>query len=155
MLLVKNKSPLSLAYQMRSTFRECETQMGRFLSDLDVPLSYYYILRMEWVEEGIPQKQLANDAAITPSVASQVIQKMCKENLVIRKLSPSDSRIKLVFITEQGEALRDKLNGICESLLEQACRNIPAEDIAIATQVLSGLHTNIQKLKSELQVTQN
>ena len=151
----KNKSPLSLAYQMRSTFRECETQMGRFLNDLDVPLSYYYILRTEWVEEGISQKQLATDAAITPSVASQVIQKMCKENLLTRKTSSNDSRIKLVFITKQGEALRDKLNGICESLLEQACQNIPAEDIAIATQVLSGLHVNIQTLKSVLHETKN
>lgn len=98
-------------------------------------------------------KKLATDAAITPSVASQVIQKMCKENLLTRKLSSNDSRIKLVFIIEQGEALSDKLNGICENLIEQACGDIPAEDIKIATRVLSGLHTNIQKLKSELQVS--
>ena len=131
---------------MRATFRQCETQMGRVMAEMGVPLSYYYILRLEWDLNGFTQVELSNEAVMTPSVASQVIRKMCQGEFLTREASPDDLRVKNVHITPKGRILKDSLNSVCEEILSRAFGDIPVDDIATATEVLKGLQVNIQNL---------
>ncbi|MDB2438341.1 MarR family winged helix-turn-helix transcriptional regulator [Hellea sp.] len=104
-----NKPEDSLPYHIRAAFRGFETALSRFLATKDLPLSQFYILRLQWDEDGNGQNDLAERACMSESVASQVIQKMEKSGLVTRKAVPGDARKRRIFLTKKGRNLRDEI----------------------------------------------
>ncbi len=132
-----NKPENSLPYHIRGAFRGFETALARYLKTKNIPLSHFYILRLEWINEGYPQKHLADKAFMTESVASQVIKAMEKNGIVRRTQDPNDSRKKLVCLTPQGLELRQTivLDGI--GLSKAHSPNISKEDFATTMRVLT------------------
>lgn len=135
MSLVNNPEN-SLPYHLRGAFRGYETALGRYLKRYDLPLSQFYILRLQWDERGNNQTDIANRAFMTESVASQVIKKMEGRGLLRRKPNPEDSRAQLVFPTERGTALRETIASEGIQISNKNSPDIPREDIKTAIRVL-------------------
>ena len=104
-----NNPDNSLPYHLRGAFRGYETALGRYLKRFGLPVSQFYILRLQWDTSGNNQTDLAKRAFMSESVASQVIKKMEVNGLVRRKPDPEDSRKHLVSLTYTGEKLRTKI----------------------------------------------
>lgn len=104
-----NNPKNSLPYYLRGAFRGFETALGRYLAAYDLPLSQFYILRLQWSEDGNSQIDIAERAFMTESVASQVLKKMEARDLVRRKPDPDDGRSRLVHLTSSGKDLRERL----------------------------------------------
>ena len=99
----------SLSYHLRGAFRGYEIALGRYLKRYDLPMSQFYILRLQWLANGNTQKELAKRAFMSESVAAQVIKKMEEQGIVRRKPNPQDNRSQLVFLTPAGKALREEI----------------------------------------------
>lgn len=104
-----NNPDYSLPYHLRGAFRGFETALARYLETVGLPLSHFYILRLQWEAEGHTQTSIARKAFMTESVASQVIKQMEAANLVRRTPDPKDKRIRLVSLTQAGVDLREKI----------------------------------------------
>lgn len=139
----KEDVSLELTHQLREVFRHCETQLSRACSEYNVPLSYHYILRVKWTGTGKAQSDIANAAAMSPSLASQVIQKMCKAKLLIRKPNPDDARIKLVHITAKGMQLRENLMNACEGATVEIFNDITPDDMSKVSAVLESVQKTL------------
>jgi len=104
-----NSPDQSLPYHIRGAFRGFETALSRYLATFNFPLSHFYVLRLQWCENGRTQKNIAEQAFMTESVLSQVIKAMEQSGVLIRKADPKDARIKRVFLTDKGRSLREKI----------------------------------------------
>jgi len=72
-----------------------------------------------WRHDGISQVELANRLRKDKNTISEIIDRLEKENLVVRKSSPDDRRLNFVFLTPRGAGLRETLEKIAiESTLE-------------------------------------
>ena len=131
-----NNPDNSLPYHLRGAFRGYETALGRYLKRFDLPLSQFYILRLQWDEGGKTQKDIAARAFMSESVASQVIKKMEDRGHLRRKPSPQDSRSQLVFLTSRGEALRESITKEGIQISMKNAPDISREDMKTAIQVL-------------------
>ncbi len=135
----KKEVGLALAHQIREIFRNSETQFSRACGEYNVPLSYYYILRISWEDIGKTQTEIADAAGMSPSLASQVIQKMGKAKILTRESDPDDARIKLVHISAKGLKLRENLIDTCEDVAIKIFKNIAAKDISTVLAVLESV----------------
>jgi len=133
-----------IAYEVRGTFRAFENALISALAEKDISVGFFHILRLSWPEDGRTQKEVAELAFMTPSVASQQIQKMCKAGLLFRESDPKDIRKKIVKLTEEG--LKAKNNLVAPILLipEIASENISNEDILTTVRVLHELRTKLK-----------
>lgn len=131
-----NNPENSLPYHLRGAFRGYETALGRYLKRYDLPLSQFYILRLQWDKKGNSQTDIANQAFMSESVASQVIKKMEARNLLRRKANPKDSRAQLVYLTARGTALRETIASEGIQISTENAPDIPREDIKTAIRVL-------------------
>lgn len=104
-----NNPDNSLPYFLRGAFRGFETALGRYLTEFDLPVSQFYILRLQWNENGNSQIDIAERAFMTESVASQVLKKMEARDLVRRKADPNDRRSRLVHLTRTGQKMRERI----------------------------------------------
>lgn len=139
----KKELGVELSQKIREFFWDCETQLRRACREYNVPLSYYYILRINWREAGETQSDIADAAVMAASLASQVIQKMCKADLLIRKSDPDDARLKLVFITAKGIQLREELIGACEDVTVKIFKDITKKDISDVLAVFESTQKNL------------
>lgn len=132
----KNNPNHSLPYHIRGAFRGFETALGRYLAVLDLPLSQFYILRLQWDALGSSQNEIAERACMTESVASQVIQKMEKAGLLKRKTDAEDARKRRVYITKKGETLREKVMRDGIQISKEHAPNLSREDIKTTISAL-------------------
>jgi len=131
-----NNPDNSLLYHIRGAFRGFETALSRYLATVNLPLSQFYILRLQWDEQGSQQNDIAKKACMSESVASQVIQKMEIAGLVERKVDPADSRKRRVVLTAYGRELRERvvMHGI--KISKEHSPKIPKEDMMTTISVL-------------------
>jgi len=126
----------SLPYHLRGAFRGYEIALGRYLKTYNLPLSHFYILRLQWNPDGNPQKGIASRAFMSESVASQVIKKMEAQGLLKRKPNPNDDRSNLVSLTHAGKALREKIAREGIQISTKNAPKISKEDMKTAMDVL-------------------
>jgi len=126
----------SLPYHVRGAFRGFETALSRYLATKDIPLSHFYILRLQWDSEGSSQKHIAEKAFMTESVASQVIKSMEKDGLLRRKADLEDSRRRRVFLTSKGQKAREDLVIEGMTISKRHAPDISPEDIRTTIKVL-------------------
>jgi len=126
----------SLPYHIRGAFRGFETALSRYLTTKNVPLSHFYILRLQWNDEGRSQRDIAEKSFMTESVASQVIKAMEEEGLLDRKSDPADSRKKRVFLTAKGQTTREEIVTQGMGISKRHAPDVSPEDIKTAIKVL-------------------
>lgn len=136
----------SVAYQIRGTFRAFETLLNRKLSDIDVSLAYFHVLRIQWPRNGLTQKLVAKKSFMTEGVASQVIKGLEKDGLVVRKSDPDDARIRRVCITPGGRRLRKKLIALGMTVLEDASLDLNPEHVSVVIEILNSLRSNLDEI---------
>ncbi len=134
----------NIAYQIRGTFRAFENALISYLASKDVPVAYFHILRLAWNEEGIAQKEISKLAFMSPSVTSQLIQKMCREGLLERKQKGKDSRKKHVFMTEKGLELRKEVVEGALQIPLAATKGICNKDIETTIKVLNSIRCTLK-----------
>lgn len=135
-MTVINKPENSLPYHIRGAFRGFETALSRYLTSVDLPLSQFYVLRLEWTDEGAQQNEISEKACMSESVASQVIQKMEKAGLLERKTDKKDARKRRVYITPKGESLRTAILSEGIQISKQHAPKISRDDLLTTISVL-------------------
>ena len=131
-----NNPDQSLPYHLRGAFRGFETALGRHLKRYDLPLSQFYILRLQWSPGGNSQTDIAERAFMSESVASQVIKKMEAKGLVRKKSDAKDNRKYLVSLTHTGETLRNKIAKDGIQISTKHAPKISKADLKTAIEVL-------------------
>lgn len=126
----------SLPYYIRGAFRGFETALARYLAAYDMPLSHFYILRLQWGDGGHSQKNIAERAFMTESVASQVIKAMVKAGHLVREKDPEDSRRHLVGLSQFGAKLRKQILDDGISISQKNAPKFSPEDIRTTMAVL-------------------
>lgn len=134
----------NIGYEIRGTFRAFENALIAYLKETKVPVADFHILRLEWTSEGISQTEISNLAFMTPSVTSQLIQKMIKKGHLIRESSSTDSRKKQVFLTDSGWRLRENILEGALKIPILAAESISNEEINIMLNTLKKMRNNLE-----------
>ncbi|WP_026942789.1 MarR family winged helix-turn-helix transcriptional regulator [Hellea balneolensis] len=134
----------NIAYEVRGTFRAFENALITALAKADISVGFFHILRLSWPEEGRKQKEVADLAFMTPSVASQQIKKMCKAGLLSRESAPDDDRKKIVKLTKEGLDKKNKLVSPIILIPVIASEGISDADMETATRVLHKLRLGLK-----------
>lgn len=134
----------NFAYEVRGTFRALENALITYLGEKKVPVAHFHVLRLPWSEDGMPQKHIANLSFMTPSAASQLIQKMSQQGLLERGDDAKDARKIQVFLTKKGWELRDTILEGALDIPQKACEDIPDEDIHTAIRVLTSARRQLE-----------
>ena len=94
-------------------------------------------------QNGLTQKEIAEKLGLEGSTLIPIIDKMEKENLVIRKVDSSDRRNNRIYRTEKADALWDKMIECARKIREVSIKEIPEKNITIMRNVLEKMWQNL------------
>ena len=101
------------------------------------------ILLQLWLEEGIPQSQIAACMKVEPPTATKMLQRMERAGLIERRPDPRDARVSLVYLTERGRALEQPVLDFWKQIEAQTLANLSLTEQALLHRLLAQVWTNL------------
>lgn len=109
----KSKSLIELTMNITDLIRKLGKQFDqndrnliRFHGIQGITPPQLFILRMLWMEDGMPLNYLASIAKVSRATMTGIIDTMEKNGFVVRISNPDDERSKLVFLTGKGNEVK-------------------------------------------------
>ncbi|MDQ0148219.1 MarR family winged helix-turn-helix transcriptional regulator [Eubacterium multiforme] len=110
----------------------------------------YGMTRVQWIalfyigkSDGIFQKELSDLMNVKESSMVRLIDRMEKEDLVIRKKQANDRRVTSIFLTHKGKELREKVLPLGQEFQDDATKEISSEELDNFKKVLEKMIKNI------------
>jgi DNA-binding MarR family transcriptional regulator len=107
------------------------------------------VLRFVWLQDGIEQRELQERLGVTGATLTGIIDGLVERELVERRLSPDDARVKQLFLTERGRAVSDDLGGILVRLHDQLVQGFSPTEQALLGDWLQRMAANMDALAGD------
>jgi len=111
-LLLENQ----LCFPLYACSREVIKLYRPYLEKLDLTYTQYITLMVIWAEGTVSVRDLGRKLYLDSGTLTPVLKHLESRGLITRRRCPTDERVLLVTITEEGLALRDRAVDIPQKL---------------------------------------
>ena len=115
-----------LCFPLYAAAREVVKQYRPHLDELDITYTQYITMMVMWEEKEITVKALGEKLFLDSGTMTPVLKSLEAKGFVTRKRSTTDERSVSVFLTDNGEALKEKAVDIPAKVA--GCTNLTAEE---------------------------
>jgi len=99
-----------IAYLLAQANRQIHQQLDEKFRGEGVPVEQWRILQLLAEKNGRTMSELTQAALLNHPTLTKMIDRMVSDALVYRRPDPQDGRKVLIFISERGRALNERLN---------------------------------------------
>lgn len=115
-----------LCFPLYAAAREVVKRYRPYLDELDITYTQYITMMVMWEEKEITVKALGEKLFLDSGTMTPVLKSLEAKGYVTRKRSTVDERSVSVFLTDSGEALKEKAVDIPAKVA--GCTNLTAEE---------------------------
>lgn len=133
----------SVARRVSLAGRALSTRIERGLAPHGIGRGEYRLLFALYDDEGRSQTEVAEQYRLNKGVITRVVGRLEEKGYVERRSDPEDGRRKLLYLTDEAEALRSEVRGLQTTVERELTRGLSEEE----TRALAdGLQTVIENL---------
>lgn len=132
------------SWAIYSLARSHRALAASMLSGLGLFPSQELILMQLWDEDGQSQKALGQTQRFDHSTIAKSVRRLETAGLVRRKKSLIDGRVTLVFLTDAGQALKDRTLQVWAELERKTVQSLTAEDQAQLVTLAGKIIPNLE-----------
>ena len=100
------------------------------------------LLNRLWEQEGLSQVELADLTFKDKPNVTRMLKVLERRKLVFRQPDDNDRRAYKIFLTDEGQALKEKLIPLAVEVLERGQQNVASEDLEAMKNVLDTVYNN-------------
>ncbi len=101
------------------------------------------VLMRLWRHDGLEQRELQEMLGVTSATLTGILDGMVEREVVERRLSPEDARVKQIWLTERGRELQQNMGSAFESVEARLLRGFSRAEVALLNDWLRRLATNM------------
>jgi MarR family transcriptional regulator, transcriptional regulator for hemolysin len=109
-----------------------------------ITVGQWKVIVMLVKHNGLTQKEIADKLGLEGPTLIPVIDKMEKEELVLRKVDPSDRRNNRIYRTEKADALWDRMMQCASKVRQASVKEISEADLKIMRAALDKIWHNLR-----------
>jgi len=129
-------------YALTKTSRAILRFLTGHLKCFSITPEQWTVLKRVFEHEGITQKELAAIADKDPATLAKILDNLERNRLIVRQTNRQDRRSYLIFITEDGTKLRNKVEKDLEQVFGQVLEGITEDELTMFSRVLSRIEKN-------------
>ncbi|GGC78102.1 MarR family winged helix-turn-helix transcriptional regulator [Undibacterium terreum] len=127
---------------MHNAARSWRQALDRRLKHLGVgQASWMAIAVIAKSGQALSQTELAHKLGVEDPTMVSMIDRLVKAGFVIRQPSQTDRRVKLVVLTDEGNALYRKVKEVADSFRAEFLADFDKEQLRAATELLEALNS--------------
>lgn len=104
------------------------------------------LLHALWESDGLAQATLSAKLGIRAATVSKMVRRMERAGLVERREDPADSRLSRVFLTQEGWAIRERVQAIWRQLAAVMLRGLSDDETQELGRLLARLRDNLERM---------
>ncbi|WNJ16199.1 MarR family transcriptional regulator [Pontibacter sp. G13] len=112
----------------------------------EIEMPQWLVLLHLWGQDGWNQASLSQHLKHHKTAITRAIDKLEKQNYVLRVADRNDRRNKLIYLTNLGKSLKLELIPIAKSVLESATSGIDTAEVDVCKSVLKRIAENLADL---------
>lgn len=133
----------SIGFIISRTHRKLSNYLTRKFKPYDITPEQWGVLNRLWDKDGISQKEISEITIKDQTTLTRILDKLEWKGLIERQTSPDDRRSFLIFLTEAGRSLKDKLVPIAGEALDEALQGLSEEEIKQLKVLLNKIFMNV------------
>ncbi len=107
--------------------------------------AYIGVLWVLWQQDGLKVSELGRLAGLEPSTMTGLLDRMERDGITQRRPDPNDRRAQRIFLTPEGQKMRDPVIKVVDRVISQLFGAAPQEDLEAATRLLRNVLTHAQE----------
>ena len=135
----------SIGFIVNRTARAFVKALDSELHDrVGITVGQWKVIVMLVKHNGLTQKEIADKLGLEAPTLIPIIDKMEKEELVLRKVDPSDRRNNRIYRTEKADALWDRMMQCASKVRQVSVKEISEADLKIMRTALDKIWHNLR-----------
>ena len=136
----------SIGFYLGHTFRTIKTVLNKLFHDsgFNVTSEQWHVLMSLWAKDGKTQQEINIAVTKEKATVTRLIDGLEKKNLIVRIQDKEDRRKNLIYLTNEGKAVREKLMPIAARTLEVAVEGFTPEEIETFRNMLIRVQNNLK-----------
>lgn len=139
----------SMGYLLRQAYRTFNKVLQAHIAADHVTIGMWNYLRVLWDEDGLTQRELSRRASMLESTLVPALALLERRGLVVRRRDAEDRRRSVVYLTERGQQLKNRVGPLARNTNEIALSGISEEDEATLRRLLQQMTDNLQRRLQE------
>lgn len=119
----------------RMSFRQA-LQKSLRANNTDYSFEMLQVMSRLWQRQGVSQQYLAEQTAKDKTSMTNLINNLEKKGWVVRRQDPSDKRNRLIFLTEEGEALSFRARPVIREFYRSVAEKTDEREVAHCLETL-------------------
>jgi len=129
----------------RLAFHSFRRRLEQGLAIHGVSPGQWRFLRQLWRSNGLSQRKLAGQLAISEATATVTLRELQKKGLIDRRRNAGNRREVLIFLTQSGRALESSLLPVTRDIHDLATRGMSVPDVAGLENLLRQVIANLDR----------
>ncbi len=138
------KQDKSLGFIISRTALKIRTEISRRFKSFGLSPEQGFILSRLGELDGITQKELADRTFKDTPTTARILDRLMDRGLIARRKHPDDRRAFLIFLTDQGREIRERILPIAMRINEDAISGLTAEECKQLQELLNRVQENIE-----------
>ena len=132
-----------LAHLVRDAGRLFAKSLQTKLTEHSVSFGHWSFLRILWVNEGLTQRELSEQAGLMEPTTYSALKAMEANGLIERRQLHGNRKNIHIYLTPKGRDLKQTLTPLAEAVNENAVRGIDPEDLKATRRTLLAIIMNL------------
>ncbi|MCP3740192.1 MarR family winged helix-turn-helix transcriptional regulator [Rossellomorea sp. BNER] len=136
----------SLGYKLFHASRLMCNRLNQNFKGKEYPVTYeqWQILSRLYQKDGQTQNNLSRQNERDQASVSRLVDNLIKRGLVKRKLHPDDRRVNIICLTNESKKIRENLEQLATSTINEAGKGIEKKDLETCLRVLDQVRENLK-----------
>ena len=129
-----SKLSKQICFPLYAASRELIKRYRPFLDPIGITYTQYITLLVLWDKKKVSVKDLGESLCLDSGTLTPVLKNLESKGYVTRRRSTEDERVLVVTLTEEGEAMHDKVKSIPSQIAKTV--SLDAEELKTLTALL-------------------
>jgi MarR family transcriptional regulator, organic hydroperoxide resistance regulator len=136
-------APYGVGYRIKFLAQLSSRRFQEKLEPFGLTPFHWVVLCCLWEEDGLPTSTICGKLQQVGGTLTGVLDRMEERNLICRERDGRDRRIWRIWLTEEGNRLREVLPPLAKTLIDQAMDGIPETDRQHLSRMLDQIIANM------------
>ncbi|HWP95419.1 MAG TPA: MarR family transcriptional regulator [Syntrophomonadaceae bacterium] len=133
----------SLGFIIAKTHTKMKNNLAKALKPFHVTPEQWALLNSLWEQDGIPQKELSQKSFKDQPTTTRILDKLAQRGLIHRQVDPDDRRAFLIYLTTEGQNIREPLTDLARQALARALEGLSGPEQALLKDLLNRISDNL------------
>ena|SRR5687768_10710208 len=138
----------TLPYLLAQTSTLLKVEIEKDLLEFDLHAGQVFILFELWKTDGLSQIELSANLKVSPPTINKMVKSLEKNGFVYCTDCPADGRVKRIFLSPKGAAIRPQVEGKWQKLEEKLIANLTSTEQLVLSQLFAKIIENISSNKA-------